>query len=367
MANVTYTVPNKSGTKDGDMVVKEYGTMTINTGDVVTVDQPCRGLMIFVQGDCTINGELTMTSRGPYANPTTSGANDSGIVNTNGLRFPFITGSGSDTITAAASLLDGCGTEARNAIAKFADLNGSNGVVKRFIRQGAAGGNAESRTTPGTNVTGSRGATGSTGQTGGGASGSLAYNGTGYAGSHGSCWGGGSVGGSENNYGGGSAATAWGGPGGNGGSNHNAFASGGAGNPPGTGGEFQGIQGNVIDVNAFNGGNGPGGAIVLIVGGNLTIGSNGKITAEGARSMGYNCTNGNTDWANTSGGAGGGNILIAHKGSYTNNGIVSANSIGPGRLQGNGTDVGGEEWSNGSSSCIGRNGGNGSVQVVNIS
>ena len=31
MANVTYTVPNKSGSYDGDMVVKHYSSMTINT------------------------------------------------------------------------------------------------------------------------------------------------------------------------------------------------------------------------------------------------------------------------------------------------------------------------------------------------
>ena len=41
MADVTYTVPNKSGSYDGDMVVKQYSSITINTVDTVTTDQPC--------------------------------------------------------------------------------------------------------------------------------------------------------------------------------------------------------------------------------------------------------------------------------------------------------------------------------------
>ena len=48
MANVTYTVPNKNGSYDGDMVVKQYTDLIIDSGDIVTVDQPCRGLMILV-------------------------------------------------------------------------------------------------------------------------------------------------------------------------------------------------------------------------------------------------------------------------------------------------------------------------------
>ena len=66
MANVTYTVPNKNGSYDGDMVVKQYTSINIDAGDTVTVDQPCRGLMILCQGDCTINGTLSMRSKGGH-------------------------------------------------------------------------------------------------------------------------------------------------------------------------------------------------------------------------------------------------------------------------------------------------------------
>ena len=97
MANVTYTVPNKSGSYDGDMVVKQYSSMTINNGDTITTDQPCRGLMILVQGNCTINGTLSMTGRGGYSNPTTNGGSDSNTVDANGLRMPFATSGGSSS------------------------------------------------------------------------------------------------------------------------------------------------------------------------------------------------------------------------------------------------------------------------------
>ena len=107
MANVTYTVPNKNGSYDGDYVVKEYTSMIIDAGDTVTVDQPCRGLMILVQGDCTINGTLSMKQRGAKANPTASGGSDSNTVDSNGLRLPFLTSSGSDTLTASNTLFNG--------------------------------------------------------------------------------------------------------------------------------------------------------------------------------------------------------------------------------------------------------------------
>ena len=71
--------------------------MTINNGDTITTDQPCRGLMILVQGDCTITGTLSMTGRGGYSNPTTNGGSDSNNVDANGLRLPFATSGGSST------------------------------------------------------------------------------------------------------------------------------------------------------------------------------------------------------------------------------------------------------------------------------
>jgi hypothetical protein len=60
MANVTYTVQNKNGSYDGDMVVKQlYYLLIIDSGDTVTTDQPCRGLCYLLStGDFTVNGTL---------------------------------------------------------------------------------------------------------------------------------------------------------------------------------------------------------------------------------------------------------------------------------------------------------------------
>ena len=53
------------------MVIKQYTSLTINCrGQTMTVDQPNRGLFIYVSGDCTINGTLSMTNKGGAANPT---------------------------------------------------------------------------------------------------------------------------------------------------------------------------------------------------------------------------------------------------------------------------------------------------------
>ena len=35
MANLTYTVANKNGSYDGDTVVKQYNSVTINTPNIV--------------------------------------------------------------------------------------------------------------------------------------------------------------------------------------------------------------------------------------------------------------------------------------------------------------------------------------------
>ena len=59
--NVTHTVLNKVGSYDGDMVVKNYTALTISAGHTMTVDQPCRGMLIYVSGNCIINGTLSMT------------------------------------------------------------------------------------------------------------------------------------------------------------------------------------------------------------------------------------------------------------------------------------------------------------------
>lgn len=338
MANVTYTVPNKSGSYDGDMVVKQYSSMTINTGDTVTTDQPCRGLMILVQGDCTINGTLSMTGRGGYSNPTTNGGSDSNTVDANGLRMPFATSGGSSTLTASNTLFNGCGNDARSVLANFKTISSSGDVIT-LSRQGANGGSA-----PGAQQNGTAGSNGGTGQTGGGGAGARGWTGPAGAGSYGSCFAGGSGGGGSNgNSESSGAGNAWGGPGGNGATDHSAATSGGVGNPRGNNDTTSG--------SANNSDNGNGGLIILIVGGNLTIGSNGSIVANGNNSG--NCSGGN-QWHGSGGASGGGNIVIAHRGSYTNNGSVTANG-------GTSGTIASYQYAK-----RGGNGGNGSIQTLQI-
>ena len=364
MANVTYTVPNKNGSYDGDMVVKQYTTVNIDSGDTVTTDQPCRGMFLLSTGNFTVDGTLSMRSKGAFANPTASGGSDSNAVDSNGLRFPFLTSSGSSSLTAANTLLNGCGTTARSVIANFKTL-ASNGTILTLVRQGANGGSGGGSAFNGVN--GNNGSNGSTGQSGGGGGGASAYNSTSKSGAYGSCFSGGSGGGSADddsggNWGnsGGSATDAinWGGAGGNSGTGHGSCGSGGAGNPKGNPYDTSGSS-SVVSVNADEG-NGTGGLIIIVCGGNVTVGASGKITAEGGRS---DHAVGSNDWVSTGGAAGGGNIIIAHKGTYTNNGTVTANGGVAGKCWSN--SVGGS-LSSGTYHPEGGNGGNGSVQTLQI-
>jgi len=344
--NTNLTVLNKSGSYDGDMLVRNYSSLTINSGATLTTDQPCRGMLIYVDGDCVINGSLSMTARGPAANPTVSGASDGNAVSANGLQIPFRTSSGNATLAASSALLNGAGAAARAAIANHTSISG-NGTIITLVRQGAgggAGGPSGYRQRPGSN-----GTSGSIGQTGGGGGGSGGYSdpsgfgGIGGAGSYGSCFGGGSGGAGghyQSNVGG--DAVAWGGRGGNGATSPTPSygSTGGNGNPGGNGGGTSpGPAGK----------NGTGGLIILVVKGNLTIGAGATIEAKGLKA--------DDNGAGSGGSSGGGNVVIAYKGIYTNNGTVSADG---------GSFVTGNDEGVSLSARQGSAGGNGSVQVLSV-
>ena len=120
--NVTHTVANKSGSYDGDMVIKQYSSLTINTGHTMTVDQPCRGMFIYVSGDCTINGTLSMTDKGGFSDPTSAGGSDSCAVCASGLQLGFITTGGSTSFTNDGSSFAGAGQSGKTAIATKINL-----------------------------------------------------------------------------------------------------------------------------------------------------------------------------------------------------------------------------------------------------
>ena len=129
------TVLSTVGTYDGDMWVANFDTLTIDASVTLTTNRPCRGMLIYVKNNCTINGALSMTARGGYANPTTSGGSDSAAVNASGLQLGMLTSGGSQTL--AAPTFAGTGNTAVTAVANQPALS-SDGTI--FAVQRAGGG-----------------------------------------------------------------------------------------------------------------------------------------------------------------------------------------------------------------------------------
>lgn len=59
MAAYTLAVTNSDG-YDGDMVVRQYTSFNLDSGNTLTPANRSRGVMIFVDGDATINGAITV-------------------------------------------------------------------------------------------------------------------------------------------------------------------------------------------------------------------------------------------------------------------------------------------------------------------
>ena len=334
--NNTFTVQNKNGSYDGDMVVKQYNSLTVNAGHTITPDQPCRGMIIYVDGDCVVNGKISMTARGAAADPTTSGASDSSAVQTAGLRYGIKMTGGTDALSMAGGVtFSGCGNAAKNAVANQVSGAGSNYTIHTVPRSSLNGANRPSVGGNGTkenpaDIRGGNAVSGSS-ACGGGGAGGQAYetvDGQGGYGGNSTCFTGGSGGGGA--AGGGQAdsghrgggAQGNGGQGGTGG-NHNESSSrpkgtGGAGNPGGSDGSV-GVSGN------NDAGGGTGGLLFLIVKGNLTIGSSGSIQANGKRGGDSTATSDNSSMG---GGSGGGHIMIMCGGNINGGSITAGNYVG---------------------------------------
>ncbi len=319
-------VSNTSGSYDGDMVVMNFNTLTINANCTLTTTRPCRGLFVFVKGNCEINGSLSMTARGGASNPTTSGGSDSNAVGSSGLQYGIITSGGSQSFTNDGTGFNGAGTAIRTALANQQNLS-SNGTILTISKLGASGPSRAANNYPTVGVAGTTGGTTiSTGS--GGFSASAPAQGT-YSAGDGGCFSGGSgTGGgwgSDNRSGGpGNGSTNcsggdYGGAGGHANDKHHGgyagWCGGGAGNP---GGDSDRNQSNSYGETYNPGGDeGVGGLIWLVVGGNLTIASGGQICAKG--------TNGRYAHSSFAGsGSGGGAIMVAYAGTLTNNGSITA-------------------------------------------
>jgi len=310
-----FTVANKSGSFDGDMFVANFSGLTIDQDQTLTTDQPCRGLFIFVDGNATINGNISMSSRGGKSDPTVSGGSDASAVGASGLQFGVFTSGGSSSFTNDGSGYNGAGDAVIAALANMDDLS-SDGDV---ITISKIGGNYNY------NAAGDAGTTGGT---------TLSTGGGGAGRASGPSYGSGNAGGIGGAFSGGAGRAGYwsnsgGGPGGGQGGNY-----GGAGQSGASGSQFGGGAGNPAGATggagASPGYNGCGGVVILMVNGNLTIGSDGTIQGVGSNGgSGAGATAG----GNGGGGSGGGCVMVLYTGTFTNNGSITVTG-GPGNAGG---------------------------------
>lgn len=276
-------------TLDEGQLIKQYESLTINEGATLRPANRCNGMILLVRGDMTINGTISADKCAPLANP-----NEDEASNERHVALCNITG----------------GNGGSGGRGSYYSRNGND--VDRYVR-GAGG-------------------TGGSG---------FAFGG-GYGGGGGSGDSGGPGGpgdprppiGSPIPYPGGSGVKVCG----VGGTDGRGVGGGG---PGGGGGAAQdsdrhsnGSTGDAIG----------GGAIYIFVGGVLTIGATGKITANagnggnGARCAGGGYSpgyNGGENWYGGGGGGGGGGcIALIHSGSYNNLGSIMVNGGAGGQCGG---------------------------------
>ncbi len=330
-------VPNKNGSYDGDYVLKQYTSLTINSGATLTTDQPCKGLFIYVSGNCTINGTLSMRARGAASNPDS-------VLGANGIRYAVRTAVG-HSASLATSEFTGCGSA---IIAAVANQPGDGGRrIIQIPKRGANGGASVGCSNNGCQVAGSTGSSGSASGTdtvsvtsGGGGAGGHYYDTNSCGGStsglasgrggNGTAFSGGTGGGGKMSGTGvaGSVPTQGddnGGEGGEGGNGHCGGAhvtTGGVGNPGGWD-QYGSISQSGYTQTYQRANSGTGGVIWLIVGGDLTI--NGAIDVRGTNNTNYSSNRTYNGNYGNGGASAGGIAILLHKGSYSNSGNIYIN------------------------------------------
>jgi len=115
---------------DGDYVVKEYSSLTINSSTTLTTQNRSKGLLIYVKGNAIINGTLSMTARGASADPVAAG------VSATGLRLPLLKSGSTDTLSVAD--FAGAGTGVISSVANQPAISGD-GKIYTIARAGGAG------------------------------------------------------------------------------------------------------------------------------------------------------------------------------------------------------------------------------------
>jgi hypothetical protein len=320
----------------GDTVVRNYRSLYLTEGHILTTQNPAHALVIRAWGDITIDGTINMSKKGGY------GAR---YVQLLGKQYDLLGGDGGNGGNGAGANGGLGGTQNANHDCAGGRRGGGGGGGD--AGNGADGGNGGAKNTRATNganagwgvsaystgvsvfTPGNDGSNGSGGSAGAGSAGSPAYYQTPAKPGHGIS---GSGGRSIN--------------GGSGGGSGAAFAF------EVTAGSQNGKQGEL-----------PGGCIILMALGKIVI--NGQILADGG--VGGDGSNGIYNFrgeiygANNGGGgggSGGGKILAIHRRGFHNNGVISATG-GQGGTGGSFHDWGG--------STLGENGAsgnNGDIEIV---
>lgn len=269
--NVTISADTNWGNATADqrlLAVRVRGNLTIDAAKTLTTAARKLGLLIFCDGDVTVNGTLSMTARG--ANHSATGSN----------------------LTAFDTMLYEVSAAANNILPAAGGAGGGD----------TAGDGAGSTGTAGTN-----------GQPGGGGSGARIGAVPRLLGAAGTAFTGGAGGGAAHWSLLATAGATSGGSGGIGGTSDFNLAGGGAGNPGGNGG-LSGAGNNA----ATAGGTGTGGVLIIVAFGTISISATGVVQSNGMP--------GNTASALVGGGgSGGGSISFYYAGAYNNAGTIQAN------------------------------------------
>lgn len=273
---------------DGPTVFSFHNGLTINQGALFTLSSRCKGMCLAVKHKLVVDGRISMTARGA-----------SSVGDTLAIDY-----------------------KAGEILINPSNLNDYEWTV------GSIGGNGGARVGgySGTwwNGYGITGGAGINGACGGGGSGACSiYKCTGYSGAGGSgtSYSGGAGGGGASlhqyNWSA-SNGSSTGGPGGSGGARWNGTNPRGGAGGAGNGGGWSYVSGGG---SAYNGASGTGGLLVILVYGDIEIGSTGLIDSDGSRG-GY--TTASKEKAH-GGGSGGGSITILYTGNFINNGTIRAN------------------------------------------
>jgi hypothetical protein len=312
---------------NGPAIVKKYSSININTGDTLTVSNPCQGLVLYSEGDVTIDGTIDMSQKAGLA--------------PNGNIVPMVITNFKAT--------DPYGLQAYNELTTtLKSLKGGAGG-----NGGYGGGNSGSTGRQSTVGIGGAGRQNLGGFGGGGSSGAIGFGyPTGIGGSIIYAESGGGSSQSPQNFG---TTTIGGTDGINGAGATSPFyitsSSGSVSTGKCLGGGSGGMgAGNLSAVLGTLDGQYSGGFIAIICKGNIVI--SGQILCNGGNgSDGSASAGNNTGGGGGGGGAGGGVVLLAHKGTYTNNGTIQVNGgLGGSGGIGSGT---GENGGPGTSGSVG--------------